>query len=66
MNKDRQNKEEILRLKREEVEQREQELQERFALAEKSRNEIDKRLTKIIEEKAGSVQQDISMESRNR
>ena len=37
------------------MEAREQELQERFALAEKQRLEIEKRMTNVIEEKAQSV-----------
>jgi len=49
----------MLRLKREELLAREQEISERFQIAERSRFEIEKKLTKVIDEKAASVQNDI-------
>ena len=39
---------------------------ERFTSSEKSRFEIEKKLTKVIEDKAKDVQTDLAFESRNR
>ena len=55
LNKDKMTKEEMLRLKREELLAREQEISERFQIAERQRFEIEKKLTKVIDEKAASV-----------
>jgi hypothetical protein len=59
LNKDRQGKDELLRTKREELAAREQEIAESFQMAEKQRFEIEKKLSKVVEERALSVQADI-------
>jgi hypothetical protein len=66
LNQDRLTKEELLRLKREEIAQREQEILDKFAHADKHRFDIEKRLTKLIEDRAGSVASDLQFEARNR
>ena len=42
----------MLRQKREELIQREQEMQEKFSIAEKQRFDIEKKITKLIEDRS--------------
>lgn len=66
LNKDKKSKEEMLRQKREEIQQREQEISDKFASYEKQRFDIEKRLNKLIDEKASAVSSELQIESKNR
>mmetsp|Transcript_10413 Transcript_10413/g.10441 ORF Transcript_10413/g.10441 Transcript_10413/m.10441 type:complete len:102 (-) Transcript_10413:382-687(-) len=59
LNKDKRSKEEILRQKREEITQREQEMQEKFAQFERQRFDIESNLTKLVDDKSYQVQIDL-------
>lgn len=56
----------MLKLKREELAQREQEIQDRFQMAERQRFELEKKIQKIIEDKTLNVQTDLQTEAKNR
>ena len=66
LNKDKRSKEDLLRQKREELAQREQEIAEKFNIQEKQRYDMEKVITKVIEEKTMAVQSDLQTESKNR
>ena len=45
---------------------REAEINERFQLCEKARFDLEKKVTKLVEDKSYSVQSDLTVESKNR
>ena len=66
LQKDQQNKDEVLRRKKEELAQREVELSQRFEQAAHHRKDIEGRMQKLIDRAANDVHQDIVQETRNR
>lgn len=66
LDQDRQAKTAVLEDKRRETAQREQEIQERFAHAERQRFDVEKKLQRLVEEQAAAVAADLQFEAKNR
>lgn len=66
LNRDRLGKQEQLRIKKQNIVERQRELRSRFELAEQQRKELNKKLSKQISDKEIAIEYDIQLETKNR